>query len=69
VPSIVFFDFTVASSNALVRIDPAENLLIFRSYTFAITDGSLWRGMERLDDVRTSAHFEVLASKRYQGWG
>jgi len=68
VPSIVFFDFTLASANALVRIDLKAQALIFRSYTFAITDGALWIGPERLDQVKTSAHFEVLARKRYRGW-
>jgi hypothetical protein len=67
-PSIVFFDFTRVSGNTLVKIDRQAQMLIFRSYTYAITDGALWKGDKRLNDVKTSAHFAVLANRYYDTW-
>jgi hypothetical protein len=68
VPFIVFFEFTRLSGNTLVKVDQEAQTLFFRSYTYAVTDGALWRGDRRLDEVKTSAHFEVVANMHYKGW-
>lgn len=68
-PLVVLFDFTQVSRNRLVVVDEENQRLTFRSYTFSISDGSVWLGNTRRDDIATSARLRVAVAERYKGWG
>lgn len=68
VPLVVLFDFTMVKKNQLVVVNEESQVVALRSYTFSITDGSVWQGDTRRDDIRTSAHLGVVAGKLYSGW-
>lgn len=68
IPLVVLFDFTRARRNQLVVVDEENQRVSLRSYTFSITDGSVWLGNERREDITTSARLRVAADKRYGSW-
>ena len=68
IPSIILFDFTRAGSNSLIKIDEKSQTLLFRSYTFSISDGSVWQGLERRPEITTSADLQVAADNVYEKW-